>query len=113
MTQLRVLGALLLIVLGASFASLALSGYYAPARPPPRGLPGEPAGDAAPSAPAAPIGWKSRLRFVASNEHSTPAPAKSPAAKPKPTKPPAKKAVGVVKEKRQTAVQWPWSLFSN
>lgn len=115
MTQLRALGALLLIVLGAAFASLALSGYYAPGRLPPGGSHQTAAGEAAPVLQATPIGWKSRQRFVASNEQSAPTPAKSAAAtKPKPAaKPPAKKAVAVVKEKRQAAVPWPWSLFSN
>jgi hypothetical protein len=112
MARLRLLFALFLIAVGTTFAALALSGYYEPRMP--HGQPAATSMGWAVSTEAPPvIAPHFRQRFLATNEGSAAGPAKPKATKSAPKSPPKPKPSARSKPPQHTAVQWPWSLFSN
>jgi hypothetical protein len=115
MAKLRLLFGLFLVAAGASFAGLALSGYYKP-------LAGQPAvaASAVSTDAAQYFRFRSKQRFVARDKPVVVMPTKQSAEvlpwRPKASVPPPRKTkpqAAKAKGPQQMAAQWPWNLFGN
>ena len=104
MAKLRLLFGIFLIAVGTTVGALALTGYYG-TRTHSQSL----AGSQTPVSPETFIRLISRQRLVANDEQAGAMRSKPNTA----TSPPKAKTLAKVKRPQETAVQWPWSLFSN
>ena len=105
MARLSLLFGIFLIAVGTTVGALALTRYYG-TRTYTQSLV---AGSHAPISPETFIRLISRQRLVANDAQAGAMRSKPNAA----TSPPKAKTLAKVKRPQETAVQWPWSLFSN